>query len=114
MQPTQRDFDSADDAFKNSRWYRAVKTPCGDQLPSHRRHFGQLPRCRNNVVFHTAVSATTICKSSLGQLLATEFDFILNICTATTHFSAACMRISVVNNRAHEKRTFALTLRVRS
>ena len=42
MQPTQSDFASADDAFKNSRSYRAVKTPCGDQLPSHRRHVGQI------------------------------------------------------------------------
>ena len=57
--------------------FRAVKTPCGDQLPSHRRHFGQLARCRNNLVFQTAMSAKTICKSSLAQLLATEFDFIL-------------------------------------
>ena len=93
--------------------FRAVKTPCGDQLPSHRRHFGQPARCRNNLMFQTAVSAKTICKSSLGQLLATEFDFILNL-HAPTLLSAARMRISVVSNRAHEKRTFALTLRVRS
>ena len=39
---------------------------------------------------------------------------ILNICTAPTPSPAACMKISVVSNRAHEKRTFALILRVRS
>ena len=94
--------------------FRAVKTPCGDQLPSHRRLVGPFARFRNNLMFQTAVSAKTICKSSLGQLLAMGFDFIPNTCTAPTFSSAACMRISVVSNRSHEKRTFALTLRVRS
>ena len=36
------DAERFHDAFKTSSWFRAVKTPCGDQLPSHRRHFGQL------------------------------------------------------------------------
>ena len=40
--------------------------------------------------------------------------FILNICTASTRLSAACMRIFVVFNGTHEKRTFTLTVRVRS
>ena len=59
--------------------FRAVKTPCGDQLPSHRRLVGQFARFRNNLMIQTAVSAKTICKSSLGQLLAMGFDFIPNL-----------------------------------
>ena len=78
MQPTQSDFASAGNAFKNSSGSRAVEMPCGDQLPSHRR------QCRNNLVFLTA---KTICKSSLGQLLAMEFDIDVKPCFSFSTFA---------------------------
>ena len=72
-------------------------------------------------VFQTAVTAKNICKSSLGQLLATDFDIAVKSCFPFSTFarlqlapSAACMKICVVSNKTHEKRTTALTVRVRS
>ena len=61
----------------------------------------------------------TICKSSLGQLPATEFDINVKTCssfsnmwTAPTRSSAACTRILMVSARTHDGRTFALTVLV--
>ena len=51
----------------------------------------------------------TVCKSSLGQLPATEFDIDVKTLTRS---SAACMRILMVSARTHDGRTFALTVLV--
>ena len=70
--------------------FRAAKTACGDQLPGHRGHFDHLEegaRCRNNLVFQTAMTAKTTCKSSLGQLLATEFGTDAKSCFSFSTFT---------------------------
>ena len=51
------------------------------------RHLGQLARCRNNLMFQTAMATITMCKSSLGQLLATEFDVDVKPCSSFSTFA---------------------------
>ena len=83
-----------------------VKTPCTCRSPTP----VTCTVSQRLGVFQTVTTMKTICKSYLGQLLATEFDIDVKPCfsfstCARLHLtpSAACLKRCVVSNKTHEK-----------
>ena len=83
-----------------------VKTPCTCRSPTP----VTCTVSQRLGVFQTVTTTKTICKSSLGQLLATEFDIDVKPCFSFSTCarlqltpSAACLKRCVVSNKTHEK-----------
>ena len=110
------DAERFHEAFKTSSWFRAVKTPLWRSVAKPPKTFWPtwvtctvsqqlgVPDCNDSdnysQEFSRAASGNGVRHRCQAML------FILNICTAPSRSSAACMRISVVTHRTHEKLIF--------